>query len=121
VLIDLDDYDWEEVFSEGNGGNCSAIMPRRIPGEKCSLASFCREDVKEICGLDPGEKDVRDWIIWGILNDGRYFFVCGGCDYMGWDCHAQNYGNVAETAKNLIRFAMSDEERRRFGLHLGDE
>lgn len=120
MLNELDDYDWAEVFGEGTGGNCTKVEPRRIPGEACSLESFGREDVAEIKGIQPGENDGPDWIIWGILKDGRYFIATGGCDYTGWDCRASNTGNVAETEDHLIRFAMSDDERNRFGVPLPD-
>jgi hypothetical protein len=116
MLTELDDYDWEEVFGDGTGGNCKAVKPRRIPGETCSLASFGREDVAEIRGMEAGENDGLDWIVWGVLKDGRYFIATGGCDYTGWDCRASNSGNVAETKANLIQFAMPDDERSRFGL-----
>ncbi len=114
----LNTQDWLEVFGEaGNSGNTHAITPTRIPGENCSLDSFTREDVAEILGIQEGENDGLDWIVYGLLKDGRYFIASGGCDYTGWDCQAGNDGNVAETKDNLIRFAMSDDERNRFGLH----
>lgn len=118
MLQEINDHDFAEVFGEGTGGNCTPIIPTRIPGENCSLDGFTREDVAEIKGLVHGENDGDEWAVWGLLNDGRYFIAAGSCDYTGWACQAYNQGNVAETEQNLIRYAMSDNERTRFGITL---
>ncbi len=119
MLKELDNYDFAEVFGEGSGGNCTAIMPSRCPvDDETPLGTFSREDVGLICGIQDGENDERDWIVWGQLKDGRWFIARGGCDYTGWDCQAGNSGNVATTQADIIRFGMSEDERERFGLHL---
>jgi len=121
MLNQLDDYDWAEVFGEGWGGNCTPIIPNPQPfGAKISTKTFSREDVSTIIQSEVGENDGPDWIIYGTLNDGRYFAARGGCDYTGWDCQASNSGDVAETIADLIRFALSDDERKRFNLNLED-
>lgn len=119
MLKELDDCDWAEVFGEGGGGNCTPIIPNRPPGDSTtSSATFGREDVKELCGISDGENDERDWIVWGLLRDGRYFIARGGCDYTGWDCRASNSGDVASSREELVRFGMTPEERDRFGVSL---
>ena len=112
-------YDWAEVFGEGGGGNCFPIIPDHPPGEPtCSLETFSREDVALIKGQCDGENDGDDWIVWGQLKDGRWFFASGGCDYTGWDCQASNRGDIAASEAGIVRFGMTDQERERFGLQL---
>jgi hypothetical protein len=121
-LACLDSYDWEEVFGEGTGGNCSIIHPDGPPGSDVSLATFERKDVALVVKQEEGENDGADWIVYGQLKDGRWFIARGGCDYTGWDCRASNSGNVAWTREDLIAFGMSEDERKRFGVPLpGDD
>ena len=112
----LDECNWSEVFGEGDGGNCTPIIPRRIPGETCSLEGFTREDVAEILGVAEGQRDEEEWVVCGKLKDGRFFVAAGSCDFTGWDCHASNNGNVAETMENLLQFAMTPAEKQRCEL-----
>lgn len=121
MLPQLDDYNWAEVFGEGSGGNCGPISPDGPPGSDVSLATFTREDVKTILGQEEGENDGNSWIVWGKLRDGRYFLARGDCDYTGWDCRANNSGNVAKTKNQLIRFCMNEDERFRFKVSLPED
>lgn len=121
MLPELDSYDWAEVFGEGTGGNCTAIIPDAPPGSTVSKATFTREDVAEILGQQDGENDGDDWIVWGKLKDGRFFIARGGCDYTGWDCRASNSGDVAETEEQIKAFGMTEDERSRFGCPHPDD
>lgn len=121
MLPELDSYDWAEVFGEGTGGNCTPIIPDAPPGSPVSVTTFCRDDVIHINGQSEGENDGPDWIVWGLLSDGRFFIARGGCDYTGWDCRASNSGGVADTRENLIRFCMNEDERKRFNLSLTED
>lgn len=115
----LNNYDWEEVFGEGSGGNCTPINPQpQPPSYSGSLATFRRCDVEEISQMENGEKDEKDWIIYGQLKDGRWFSARGGCDFTGWDCRASNSGDVAATKQDIIRFGLTDDERSRFRITL---
>lgn len=119
MLKELDDYDWAEVFGEGSGGNCTPIIPNLFPLDKeTSPATFSREDVVLIKGQVEGENDEADWVVWGQLKDGRWFVARGGCDYTGWDCRADNSGNVASSEAAIIRDGMDNGERERFELTL---
>jgi hypothetical protein len=113
MLKELDDYDWSEVFGEGCGGNCTPIQPQRAPGFTGSGETFSREDVKKIAGMVEGERDEKDWVVFGQLKDGRWFVARGGCDYTGWDCYASNSGDVAATKKDIIRLGLTSDERSR--------
>jgi len=119
MLSRLDNYDWAEVFGEGSGGNCTPINPQpQPPDSDVSRATFGREDVAAIIAMEDGEKDEKDWIIYGILKDGRYFSARGGCDYTGWDCQASNSGDVAKTITDIEKFGLTDDERIRFGVKI---
>jgi hypothetical protein len=116
MLKALDSYNWEEVFGEGSGGNCTPIVPNRSPTDRTTpIDTFKRNDVLLICGQQEGENDGRDWIVWGKLKDGRWFVARAGCDYTGWYCQAHNSGDVASSIENIIQFGMSEDERSRFG------
>lgn len=117
--IRLSDYNWEEVFGEGTGGNCHAINPQpQPPSYNGSIETFSREDVEEIFAMEEGENDGADWIIYGRLKDGRFFAARGGCDYTGWDCQASNSGDVAATKEDIERFGLTNDERYRFKINI---
>lgn len=94
-------YDWTEAFSYANG--------------------FGIDDVAEIRNAAEGENDGDDWIIWGRLKDGRWFYLRAGCDYTGWDCQAWGDSFVAATEEELIRMGMDFGSRQRFGLKQPEE
>jgi len=112
MLKELDDYDWAEVFGEGS--SMAAIVPQPAPGFAGSTATFGREDVAEISQIAQGENDGPDWIVYGLLKDGRWFVARGGCDYTGWDCQAGNSGDVAGSKEAIIKFGLTADERDRF-------
>ena len=55
---------WKEVFKYASG--------------------FSQEDVCHILASDEGHNDGPDWVMAGMLCDGRYFVIRAGCDYTGW-------------------------------------
>lgn len=115
----LNDSDWAEVFGEGGGGNCTPIIPNpQPPTSEISVKTFGRADVAEIFKMEDGENDGPPWIIYGRLHDRRYFAARGSCDYTGWDCQADNSGDVAKTHLAIERYGLSDDERKRFGIIL---
>jgi hypothetical protein len=119
MFKELDTSDWGEVFGDETSGNCTKFTPNRSPDDKVtSQEPFSREDVELIEGLQEGENDGPDWIVWGRLKDGRWFVARGGCDYTGWDCQAGNSGDVASTRDDIIRFGMTPDERERFQVSI---
>lgn len=78
MLEVLNDFDWEEAFKY-------AENPRApLPSGDYDLSSFTREDVTDIAGIREGENDEEDWLVYGRLRDGRWFFLSAWCDYTGW-------------------------------------
>ena len=76
MLPELDICDWEEVFKYAT--------PDSVVGESVDTTPFSRDDVVQILHSEEGENDGPDWIVAGILQDGRYFVLRAGCDYTGW-------------------------------------
>ncbi len=42
-------------------------------------------DVKRVLAVIEGEHDGPAWHWIVALNDGRFVYLSGGCDYTGWD------------------------------------
>lgn len=81
----LSSYDWENVFAEegcGGQGNVSSDL-HSVDGT--SIECVTRQDVAEVLASRDGENDVESWVGVFRLNDGRYLFASGWCDYTGWD------------------------------------
>jgi hypothetical protein len=117
----LEDGDWCDAFGEAMGVEpdtfCTSIKrPRRVLGFLGSDEPFARSDVARIVAISDGEKDGLEWIGLFELKDGRFGFVRAGCDFTGWDCQASGDAEVASSAEDLVRLAMSDPERRRLGF-----
>lgn len=105
----LDDYDWEQAFElAGESVTRANPLDRTTPTD-----DFTREDVKEIIGLVEGEGDGNDWIGIFLLKDGRYAAVVGGVCMTGWDCEGSADSIVAYTLTDLLRYGVTDEQRRR--------
>lgn len=89
VPPELEGGNWDSVFAyagEPPQGSCdgSASIKPAIPGADISLSPFARWDVEEISGISEGENDEKNWLVYGRLKDGRWFFLTAGCDYTGW-------------------------------------
>ena len=90
MLKQLEDCDWDEAFkyagcnTEDDWGDHPKLPRPALPGMDVSVAPFCREDVAEIAGIREGQNDEEDWLVYGRLNDGRWFFLSAWCDYTGW-------------------------------------
>jgi len=81
-IEDLDSYDWEEVFGEGTGGNCTQDV-ESLDGTPAHSAT--RADVVEIIAAVNGVNDGEEWIGVFRLRDGRFLAAVAECDYTGWD------------------------------------
>lgn len=111
-------YDWDEVFAiagEGSGSNAPDIRGA-LPTGKYNTSQFTRKDIEEIYGVEEGENDSYDWIVYGKLYDGRYFCIEAGCDYTGWDCQSGGVATIGNSKEEIERFGLADSARQRFGI-----
>lgn len=46
------------------------------------------DDIAEVLAVWEGENEGDDWRWILRLNDGRFVFLQGGCDFTGWDCQS---------------------------------
>lgn len=116
MLKELNSYEWMEVFGDEGASNGKPIPQPSPPSYSGSLSQFSREDVAEIFQMIEGENDGDSWIIYGRLADGRFFDSRGWCDYTGFDCQSAISCDVAATKDDIIRFGLTLEERKRFGI-----
>jgi hypothetical protein len=116
MLAELNNYDWEEVFGEGTGGNTDKTTDVCPPGSSVDPTPPMREDVVEIIAMVDGEKDEADWVGVFRLKDGRFLLAYGGCDYTGWDCRAQNFLEVAASLDDLLTYGCDQQQLDRLGL-----
>lgn len=120
MLEVLDTYDWQEAFGYAGESNAfgSPCIVAALPTaqQHYNLSAFTREDVKEITGMSEGENDGANWLIYGQLKDGRWFFLSAGCDYTGWDCQASGVATIAKSKTEIERFGMGTEDRERLGV-----
>lgn len=116
--------DWAAAFGElyEGGGICGGRSDRNrlkpTMGYAGPVDHVSREDLAEVVALSEGEHDERDWLCVGRVKDDLYVLVRAGCDYTGWDCQSGGDTEFAATLPDLIRWAMSQEERERLGLVL---
>lgn len=109
----LESDDWEEVFGEGSGGNCTQDV-ESLDGTFCNPC--WRAGVYKIIAAVNGENDGDEWIGVFLMRDGRYLAAAGSCDYTGWDCQAGNTLTVAASLESLITTGLTPEQCRRLGI-----
>ena len=109
-------YDWAEVWGYAAGKNSQYTDPQIESVDGTPTHPFDYPDLLQEYGRSEGENDESDWLIWGQLKDGRWFFIEAGCDYTGWDCRADGRAWVANSREALVRGGMGDEARHRLGL-----
>lgn len=110
----LNDYDWSEAFEYADGSETRPALPVGL----YDLSGFTKEDVSYIANMVEGENDGDDWIIYGMLKDGRWFYLEAGCDYTGWDCQAGGSVTIGNSKEEIERFGMGVSPRLRFGIKL---
>ena len=107
------DYDWEEVFGEGGGGNCTPDVDS-LDGTPTNPVG--RVLVKRIIAAVNGENDEDEWVGVFELHDGRFLAAHGSCDYTGWDCRAGNTLTVAASLDTVVRMGLTADQAARLGL-----
>jgi len=118
MLKELDNRNWYYAFEYAGetAGDYSYGSPNVTSDGSCPDSIFTREDVKKIYGLREGQNDGDRWLLYGLLKDGRYFYLEAGCDYTGWDCQAFGFARVSLTKKGIKRTGLTEEARKVFGL-----
>lgn len=122
MLEVLQGYDWEEAFGYAGEPNSEGApnISGALPGNTYDLTPFTREDVYKIFGIRPGENDEEEWLIYGKLKDGRWFYLEAWCDYTGWDCQAGGSVTIANSRDEIERFGMGKENRRILGVTISE-
>jgi hypothetical protein len=120
LLPELDDYDWREAF--GAAGKEKDTVLNGVPvcvkfANPVSVEPFEREDVQEIIAMSDGENDGENWVGVFKLKDGRFALIDAGCDYTGWGCQEWGNAEVCGTLEEMIRFGLTNEQRKRLNLY----
>ena len=85
---ELASYGFGEIFGAAGVESCSwgGGTPRAVPpGSTVSTEPFARWDVKTVLEFNEGEPDNDSWSCLVELNDGRWAYLDGSCDYTGFD------------------------------------
>lgn len=90
------DYDWREAFEYADG--------------------FAMDDIQTIANLAEGQHDGDDWVIYGQLKNGKWFYLSAGCDYTGWDCQASGTSGLEETRDLIERLHLTSKDRDRLNV-----
>lgn len=54
----------------------------------CEYNSYPSQRIESLLAVIDGERDTTDWHWIVRLVDGRFAYITGGCDYIGWDCQS---------------------------------
>lgn len=72
---------------------------------------FTVEDIKQVLAVWEGENDGDDWRWIFTLNNGRFVFLQGGCDYTGWDCQSSANSVIVDTIAEVFEQARDNSKR----------
>lgn len=97
-------YDMPKEFIERTGidydlGACLNYNPQN---------TFTLEDIAKVLAVFEGERDSEDWRWVLQLNDNRFVFLQGGCDYTGWDCQSWATHKFCNTPEECAKCALGD-------------
>ena len=76
-----DDYNWEEAFAVAARDGVQWAPVGSQPGLP---PRFTLGNVAHVEGAVAGDNDGPNWIVYGILDTGYWFYLEAGCDYTGW-------------------------------------
>lgn len=63
---------------------------------------YAAEDIAEVLAVWEGANDGDYWRWILRLNDGRFVYLRGGCDYTGWDCRSSAASEFAGLPDTLL-------------------
>ena len=77
--------------------------------ENNGQSQYTIENILKVEAVVEGERDAADWH-WILKLDTpvagcHYVYLCGGCDYTGWDCQSRASSFYAKTKSDAIEFA----------------
>ena len=105
----FDTYDdWKYVLDY-----CKREVYPTVADENVPSNGFGIFDVEKVYARSAGCNDALDWLLFGKLKDGRYFYAEAWCDYTGWECQSGGRAHVSFNKDKLIQFGMSDKTRTR--------
>lgn len=64
--------------------------------------TFNIDDVAKVLAVVEGENDGADWHWILRLNDNRFVYLSGGCDYTGWDCQSSASHDFVLTPEDAL-------------------
>ena len=70
---------------------------------------FTIDDIAKVLAVHEGANDGDDWRWVLSLNDGRFVFLQGWCDYTGWDCQSDASSAFADTPEGAAKEALNHE------------
>lgn len=116
MLEELNSENWKQAF--GFAGESDTICSKcnfdsAIPNTDYNFESFSREDVYELYGIDEFENDL---ICYGLLKDGRYFYLNSYCDCDGWSHTSTGVVMIGETKEEIEIFCLTESAKTRMNL-----
>lgn len=70
------------------------------------------DDIAEVLAVWEGQNDGDSWRWILRLNDDRFVFLQGSCDYTGWDCQSWAASVFAAGAIEVLALGMSEQQDR---------
>lgn len=113
MLEELNIENWKQAF--GFAGEADTICSKckfesAIPNTEENFSSFSREDVYELYGINEFEGDL---VCYGLLKDGRYFYLNAYYDVNGWSNASGGYVTIGETKEEVEIFCLTEATRTR--------
>ncbi len=73
-------------------------------------------NVEKVLWSHEGENDREDWLMIALNKDGNFIFFKAACDYTGFDCQGSMEIYVCKKYKDLINYALDEEDYRKYIL-----
>ena len=71
-------------------------------------------NVDKVLWSHEGEHDGEEWLMIALNKEGNYIFFKAACDYTGFDCQGFMKIYVCEKYKDLIKYALDEEDYRSY-------
>ena len=65
-------------------------------------------DIKKVLAVKEGERDQEDWHWILQLNNEKFVYLNGGCDYSGWDWRSNATSSLYETTEEALDAVIPD-------------